>query len=319
MTERNQVLDMLSQGKITSDEADRLLTLLARPVASPAPEEPRVERDRPQVERVTVTVDPDDAASQDSSHDDSFAVGPSPTLIVSSHNGRVVVHAGDDGAIRVRAKLKRPSQVDYKVDQQGDIVTVEARQKGKSSLFSFLGQSGGADIDVTAPKSTKVELRTSNARIELRGLDAGGTLEASNGRIVIDGADGEYQATTSNGRIELRAMKGSAALSTSNGRIEMSDVEGEFNAETSNGTIHFSGELTPGGNNRLTTSNGSIKVTLSETPSLEIDASTSNSKVTTTIPSLTRSQEKKNRLVGTIGAGEAGLLIRTSNGSVTIQ
>ena len=58
---------------------------------------------------------------------------------------------------------------------------------------------------------------------------------------------------------------------------------------------------------------------LSGTPSLEIDASTSNSKVTSTIPSLTRSQEKKNRLVGTIGAGEAGLLIRTSNGSVTIQ
>ena len=114
-------------------------------------------------------------------------------------------------------------------------------------------------------------------------------------------------------------MKGSAALSTSNGRIEMSDVEGEFNAETSNGSIHFSVELAPGGNNRLTTWNGSIQVRLAGTPSLEIDASTSNSKVTTTIPSLTRSQEKKSRFAGTIGDGEAILLIRTSNGSVTIE
>ena len=61
------------------------------------------------------------------------------------------------------------------------MVTVEARQKGKSSFFGFLGQGDGAAIDVTAPRSTKVELRTSNPRIELRGLDAGGTPEASDG------------------------------------------------------------------------------------------------------------------------------------------
>ena len=319
MTEHSRILDMLSEGKISVDEAERLLTLTARPVASRATADPRVEPGRPQIERVTVTVDSDDAAAQAGSRDDGFAVGPSPTLIVASHNGRVVVRAGDDGAIRVQAKLKSPSRVDYRVGQQGDVVTVDARQKGKSSWFGLWGLGSGADIDVTAPKNTKVELKTSNAGVELRGLDAGGTLDSSNGRIVIDGADGEYHAATSNGRIELRAMKGSATLRTSNGSIEMSDVQGEFNAETSNGAIHFDGELSPGGKNRFTTSNGSVKVSLAGTPSLEIDASTSNSKISTTIPSLTRPQEKKNRLVGTIGDGEAELFIRTSNGSVTIE
>ena len=319
MTEQSRILDMLSEGKISVDEAERLLTLTARPAASRATTDPRVESGRPEVERVIVRVQPDGTAGQAGSRDDTFAVGASPTLIVTSHNGRVVVRAGDEGAIRVQAKLKNPSRVDYQVGQQDDVVTVDARQKGKSSLFDLFGQGGGADIEVTAPKNTRVELKTSNGRVEIHGVEASGTLHTSNGRIVVDGAKGEYDAETSNGTIELRAVDGSGSLRTSNGKITMDSVKGQFNAATSNGSIRFAGELTPGGKNRFTTSNGSVRVTLAGKPSLEIDASTSNSKVSTTIRSMTRSQEKKDRLVGTIGDGEAELLIRTSNGSVTIE
>jgi DUF4097 and DUF4098 domain-containing protein YvlB len=324
MTEQSSILDMLSEGKITADEAERLLAVLVRPATNRATADSTIGAGRHEVERVTVRVQPDRTAVRDGSRDDSFAVGQSPTLVVTSHNGRVVVRAGAENTIRVRAKLKNPSRVDYQAGQEGDAVTVYARQKGKSSLIDLFGQGGRADIEVTAPKSTEVEIKSANGRLELHGIEASGTLHTSNGRIVVGGAKGEYDAETSNGRIELRAVEGSGALRTSNGKITMDSVKGEFSAATSNGSISFEGEMTPGGKNRLTTTNGSVTVKLRGTPSLEVDASASMGKVSSALPALRRSAQDERglrgtSLRGTIGDGEAELLVRTTNGSVSIE
>ena len=69
----------------------------------------------------------------------------------------------------------------------------------------------------------------------------------------------------------------------------------------------------------MTTSNGGITITLKGTPSVNLDASTSNGSITTKLPILTTSTGDEDHLVGTIGAGDADLFVRTSNGSVTIQ
>ena len=65
-------------------------------------------------------------------------------------------------------------------------------------------------------------------------------------------------------------------------------------------------------------SNGGIEVTLEGVASLELDASTSNGSVTRDLPVLTTSAGESH-LVGTIGGGDAALLIRTSNGSVRVR
>ena len=52
---------------------------------------------------------------------------------------------------------------------------------------------------------------------------------------------------------------------------------------------------------------------------MKLDASTKNGSVTTRFPILTTSLGDERHVVGTIGAGEAELFVRTSNGSVMIQ
>jgi len=227
--------------------------------------------------------------------DDSFSVGSSPRLVVDSFNGRITVNPGSDNTIRVQATLRRADKIDYQVSQDGDTVSVEARQKGRT-----IGRSPGADIEITAPSSTRVELRTSNGMIELRGMEEAGTLRTSNGKIVVENVRSELTARTSNGSIEVTSFEGSVDL------------------ETSNGSIRFTGELTPGGRNKMTTSNGSVTVSLQGTPSVRLDATTSNGTVTSKLPVLTTSTGD-HHLAGTIGDGEAELTIHTSNGSVTIQ
>ncbi len=262
-----------------------------------------------------VTIDIDGDGDGDvgptETRDDSFSVGASPVLVVTSENGSIDVEAGPAGTIRVQATLRNAPRVQYEVSEDGDTVTVEAEVDSGA-------RNAGADIVVTAPTETEVELETSNGSIEVQGLEASGTLRTSNGRVVMKDIRGDLDVRTSNGPIEVTSMEGVGTLATSNGAVTLAEVKGAFDVDTSNGNISFSGEMTAGGENRLETSNGSVTVELEGTPSVKLDASTSRGEVSSELP-IEASRTQKQRLVGTIGDGEAELFIRTSNGSVTIE
>jgi DUF4097 and DUF4098 domain-containing protein YvlB len=76
--------------------------------------------------------------------------------------------------------------------------------------------------------------------------------------------------------------------------------------------------MTAGTRSRLVTSNGKVDVELLGTPSVSLDAKTSNGVVTCELV-ITATLTREDHLVGTIGAGETELYIRTSNSDVTIR
>jgi len=246
--------------------------------------------------------------------DDSFTVGVSPTIVVNSENGSIEINAGTDNEVRVEATLTDAPRVQYEISQDGDTITIDAKI---SKEWWFFG-SAAADIAITAPAGTYVDIDTSNGAVELHGMEGAGTLRTSNGKIVLKDVKGAYDGTTSNGAIEIGTMEGTCVISTSNGSVDLWDVKGEVEVESSNGEIWFSGEMTAGSRSRLVTSNGKVDVELSGTPSISLDAKTSNGVVTCELV-ITATLTREDHLVGTIGAGEAELYIRTSNGDVTIR
>ena len=231
--------------------------------------------------------------------DDSFVVGDSPRVVVNGDNGRVIVNAGPDRTVRVMATLRNPDDIEYAITQTGDVISVTAKVDD-GGFFNF-GRDRSADIEITTPSNTRVELRTGNGQVEVYGMQRSGTVRTSNGKIVLDNVSGDFKIVTSNGGVTITQATGS------------------FDVETSNGRIEFDGQLASGTSNKMKTSNGSVEIKLQGTPSLELDASTSNGSIDTEYPILTSSPGDKNRLVGTIGTGEAVLLVRTSNGSVVIR
>ncbi|MCX5991374.1 MAG: DUF4097 family beta strand repeat-containing protein [Chloroflexi bacterium] len=245
----------------------------------------------------------------------NFNVGDSLTLNVTTLGGRIEVSAGSDNVVTVRAELRDIRRIKYLAIQSGNEVTITAEKTGK---WWFPAGNTRADIYVTVPPHTALKLSTSNSKIEVQGTTAGGILETSNESIVLDNVKGDYVATTSNGDVAIYTIEGSAYVKTSNGEVGLNEAKGEFNATTSGGNVSFSGQMTPGGSNRLVTSNGFIEVALAGTPSVQLDASTTNAKVECALPILATKTDT-HHLVGTIGAGEANLYIETYNGNVTIK
>ena len=316
---RNRVLSMLAAGTITPEQAERLLEAIGVGNGGNSGV-----HDAPQAglatERVSVQIDPETEEQAGRDHDDSFTVEGTPRLIIDSFNGRVDVEGdGPANTVRVVAEIRKPGAVVYKVGQEGDTVRVEARPRGKSSFMQVFGGSRGANIKVTVPRGADVEASSKNGRVELKKVDGTFSLASSNGRIVTEDVSGTLEATTSNSRITAKRIRGSAKLRTSNGRIVVEEAHGTFEAVTSNGSIKFEGELVSGGENRLETSNGGVNVRLLGQPRVKLDASTSNGSIKCERPITTQRISGKNRLEGTIGSGDASLVVQTSNGSITVD
>ncbi len=319
MTEqRRKVLDMLSEEKITVEEAERLLQALTRKGRGiDAPLSPI-----PNVGATLSGWSESDKGGKTSRRDDTFAVGANPRLVVRGFNGRIRVHAGEPGSIRVRARLKNPHCIEYSAVQEGDMVTVEAKPDQQSKEFPpglGLSRQLGANIEVTVPVTTSVDLATSNGPVELRGTEGEGTVQTENGPIRVEKFKGDLNATTKNAPISVKTLSGVAQLSTSNSRVSIKDGRGRFEVRTINGPIKFQGSMEPKSHNRLSTLNGNIKVALDAEPSLKLTAATTNGRVRCEVPGFVAAVEKRHKLEGTLGTGEAELIAETKNGSIVVQ
>jgi hypothetical protein len=309
--EQGRVLDMLSEGKISADEAERLLAALSAGDSGEPGEVPR--------ERVSVVLETDPDSQTGDVRDDAFTVGESPRVIVNNTNGRVKCTVGPDDTVRVQARLKNPRAVDYKIAQEGDTVRVDVKSKGKPSLLGFLGRGDGADIEITAPRDAEIELSTTNGAIEATGFEGAGAIQSTNGSVGAEGMRGGLDATTVNGRVTLDKCVGDLRANSTNGAIGIADALGSIDAESTNGAITYSGEMTAGGKNRLKASNGSVKIRLQADPSLKIDASSTLGKVSSSLQGVTGSGLLGQKLETTLGDGLAEVVIRTSNGSISIE
>ena len=356
--ERRKVLDMLSAGKVNVEDAERLLEALQdsphvetrkkrrrRRINTPMSPIPGVETLQDSLEGLGEEIgkgleeglagleeslsgwseseDSDrDEDGKTSMRDDTFAVGDNPRLVVRGFNGRIRVRAGEPGSIRVRARLKKPRGIKYSAVQEGDLgITVEAKPDRQSEgfLHGLSRQSSGANIEVTVPVATSVDLATSNGPVELQGTEGGGTVQTKNGRIRVENFKGDLNATTKNAPITVKTLSGSAELSSTNSRVSIEDAHGRFDARTTNGSIKFQGSIEPGTDNRLSTTNGSIKVALDADPSFKLTAATVNGRVRCEVPGFVAAVEKRHKLKGTVGEGEAELIATTANGSIAIQ
>ena len=355
--ERRKVLDMLSEGKVTVEEAERLLEALQdtphvetrkrrrrRRIDAPISSIPGVEALQDTLEGLGEEIekglekglegleeslsgwsereDSDrDEDGKTSMRDDTFAVDANPRLVVRGFNGRIRVRAGESGSIRVRARLKKPHEIEYSAVQEGDLVTIKAKpnRQFEGFLHGLSRQNAGANIEVTVPVTTSVDLATSNGPVELQETEGGGTVQTKNGPIRVENFKGDLNATTKNAPITVKTLSGSAELYSSNSRVSIEDAHGRFDARTTNGSIKLQGSIEPGNGSTLYTTNGNIKVALDAEPSLKLTAATVNGRVRCEVPGFVASVEKRQILKGTVGEGKAELTAKTVNGSVTIQ
>lgn len=255
----------------------------------------------------------------------SFEVGESPRVIVTTFNGRIGVTVAGDGVVEARvvrrgsgtssAAAKRDlDNVEVDFTQVGDTIRIEAR---RDDTDQTLGNSG-ADVEVTVPAGSSVELRTSNARVESANVEGSVLVRTSNGSITTRGGR-TLDLDTTNGAISANAPTGRIIARTSNGGIDILAAEDAVvTAATSNAPISFSGTLGPGAHT-FDTSNDDIDLVLPGDAAFQLEGQTSNGSVRTEFLDLRPTDTTLSGHTGDDPTPLISIVARTSNGDLAVM
>ncbi|MFP6568329.1 MAG: DUF4097 family beta strand repeat-containing protein [Dehalococcoidia bacterium] len=228
--DRKRALNLLAEGKIDSNQAERLLDALGQTeggrddFASGPPSAVG------QARRVIVTVPPETEPGEGQDHDDTFTVDGPPQLEVDNFNGRVEVSGGGpEGSFRVRTGILNPDRTGYRLCQEENTIRVEPKRKvtiqESAELFTAVTDNGSVQFGVEFESAGVNRFKTSNGsvKVRLRG-ELSLKLEAStsNGSaqcsqpLVQHGLSGKNHLIGTNG-----AGDASLTLQTSNGSISV--------------------------------------------------------------------------------------------------
>jgi len=250
-------------------------------------------------------------------------VTSTPTIVVDTFNGRIsAIAAGPDKVeVRVNSRGSGSDQAEadrdlanvvVDISQVGDRVTITARRRDAPVATG----DSGADVELYVPPDARLELRTSNARVEATNVTGSVLARTSNGAITTRGGDG-LDLDTSNGEVSVNGPTGSLVVRTSNGSLDINNAHDvSVTAETSNAPLTFSGSLAPGVHT-LETSNGPVSLTLPGDAAFTVAGTTTNGSVRTDFPRLV---VEDTSIRGTTGISSVTVVrVTTSNGDLAVM
>jgi DUF4097 and DUF4098 domain-containing protein YvlB len=234
-------------------------------------------------------------------------------------------------------------------DVEGD---VQARTAGGDIESGVLGakaelRTAGGDIEVRSVGG-EVKAETAGGDIEIG--DVGSRLEAATagGDIILKNVGGEASAKTAGGDVIVGDVAGSATLKTAGGDVRLSSAAGRVEAKTAGGDLYLKGvsgsiegktaggdiaaELIPTGSgpSRLTTAGGDIQLSMPASSgarviaTIEVQPWEDNGDYTITsefgsIEVVRVASAHELRAEFTVGGGGAEIVLRTTNGDISIQ
>lgn len=263
--------------------------------------------------------------------DTTLSIGNGGTLSVSVHGGRVSVTGTAGSSVRVRGTVQH-GELDVRTRSGG--VTVGTDPEGP--------ESGRAELDISVPFGTSVEIEGHSAPLSVRGVkgavnaenlsgdievsDAAGSvnIETVSGDVSISQVDGDVRAESVQGAIKVSDMKGDVAIESVSGALSMSRVTSRsVTAETVAGSVGFSGTFDPSGTYAFTSHSGAITLGLpanaGATVSLETFSGNVDSDFPVTLESGRTRSGHESRFEFRIGDGRSRVTLETFSGNIRIH
>ena len=231
---------------------------------------------------------------------------------VRDRNMRVTLTGGKGSDIVIRHPESERVKYDFALED-GRLALIRQPWDLSLGLFQSLGldrEMREVRLEVPEDLASELDLRTSNAGVDVRGVNLWGQalLSTSNASVTLTQVTAKrLEAAASNGSIGLEGVKVSADLTavTSNSKIRANGVAAPqaITLKTSNSSIHV--EAVTSREISLITSNGAVKGTLpGSVREYSVQSATSNGR---------------NSLPARMGGGDRRLTVKTSNGSIDLR
>jgi hypothetical protein len=318
------------------------------PAPPPTPRTPTVNRPAvPPRPPVVARVPTQRAAVPGIDSEQRIEVDPGVSFKFCIAEGRLVVNGWDRDEIRVFIRNGREFRLRVleKARETGKPNWVWATSAAAEPAGTTSECISGSSIEIDMPRKSTLNVNGRSAEAEIAAIGAV-TFKNVEGGIWLRDISGGIMASTHRGDLMVESSSGSITLENTTGNIVAFDVgpgrvgdifraktnsgsisiqqaeHRQIDASSITGTVGFDGRFMPGGIYSFRTSNGAIRLDLPEDSSCKIVASYGFGSITSAIPWNIETElisSGGNRVIATIGSGEATVNITTTTGSISIR
>lgn len=236
-----------------------------------------------------------------------FTVSGQPTVVLGTFDGSVDVATWDRQEVLVvveKHAVDRTSADRILVDmtQEGDRIGVDVREQRDGGLHINMG-SFGARVTVTMPVRARVEARTGDGRVTVRGIE------------------GDLDVRTGDGAIRIEQVRGAVDAHSGDGSIDIEGALSRVEARSGDGRLRiYASQASPTADWTLETGDGSVVLEVPEGFGAELDAATGDGRVSVDGVAFTGANHRgRNVARGRLGNGGARVSIRSGDGSITVR
>lgn len=178
----------------------------------------------------------------------TFAVSGTARVTLQTFDGPIVVRAWDKPEVTVNV-TKRASDEQQKqgirlsMDQAGSDISVIAKfdkayaQRLAPDTYNI---NAHVSLEVFVPRSTTLRAVSGDGRIIIEGINGNLDLRTGDGSIEVQNGRGQLNATTGDGRIRIAGYDGQVETRTGDGSITLSGRFDQLSARTGDGSIALS-------------------------------------------------------------------------------
>jgi DUF4097 and DUF4098 domain-containing protein YvlB len=261
-------------------------------------------------------------ASHAADFDRTLPVSASPDLYVSTGSGDIHIVPGSDSQIHIHARVKagwnaggdieaRITRISQNppIEQSGNTIHIGDVRPEDRRLYNNIQ----IDYEISAPKSTALNVRSGSGDIEIDNLGRFLKGQTGSGNLRAHGVAGPSEVGTGSGDIELDLTGvGEVKASTGSGNIHIHNMDGILTARTGSGDIDADGAIT--GSSRIQTGSGNIKVHVGPSAHFNAEASTGSG----TIRIMGSKESEHHHVSAPVNGGGPTLEAHTGSGDITI-
>jgi DUF4097 and DUF4098 domain-containing protein YvlB len=219
----------------------------ARRAAQAEAAQMRVEAQR--IARETVRIDRVDVEGNNSLRlverdSKTFTVTGTPQINLQTFDGYITVHGWDKQEVQLTFSKRAASEqqmrgISLRTNQNGSAITIVADfdQNFARHEANVTFQNALVNLEVYVPRSSMVRLSSGDGRLELEGVNGNLELNTGDGRIDVRDASGRLNARTGDGRIQVENFDGDVQAKTGDGRILLDGKFAGLAAQTGSGSI----------------------------------------------------------------------------------
>jgi DUF4097 and DUF4098 domain-containing protein YvlB len=162
-----------------------------------------------------------------------FETETPPRLAVRVPAGRVDVTVHETSRTLVEVEAIRGDVDDVRVEQRGDEIVVEVRNR-----LGFRNRQE-YEVRIQAPLRARLALETAAARVETRGALRAAEVKSASGEVSVEQVDEDVSVRSASGDVALGSVGGRVDVNTASGAVDVRSAGGDVVVRTASGDVRL--------------------------------------------------------------------------------